>query len=187
MSIAYDAGKIKLNENKFAREGYEIVSATGRMLGESRTIVVYGVYLPPNLIKSKANRAAEIISDNITEIETKFESPIICLSGDFNQFGLNNIIADHPDIKLLNSPPTRKEAKLDLIATNIEQFNKECFTSTPLEGYESVSDHKPLVSVYAVPSSHSFSIVKYKTRKYTKKNEEKFVEELTIQTGVNYT
>ena len=64
-----------------------------------------------------------------------------------------------------------------MIASNIEEYNGGSFTTYPLEGDNKKSDHLPLVCQYLLPSSHCFKIVKYKTRKYTKKNEDKFVAE----------
>ena len=40
------------------------------------------------------------------------------------------------------------------------------------------SDHKPVICLYSIPSIHCFSIVKYSARKYTRKNEELFVNDL---------
>ena len=39
VSIIYDPRKIKLEENKFPRRGYEIVSAYGKLIGLNRNVV----------------------------------------------------------------------------------------------------------------------------------------------------
>ena len=113
MAIIYDEEKIKLKENKFKRESFEIISAIGRVPKDSRQFVIYGVYLPPNLSKQKATRAAELINENISKIQAEIESPIIIIAGDFNQFGAEECSEDHPDIRTVLSPPTRNEASID--------------------------------------------------------------------------
>ena len=108
VSIAFKRGLIKLEENKFGKDGFELVSAFGRFYKEKRIVVFYGVYLPPSLSKGKADRALEIINDNISLIKAKYESPVIYIAGDFNQFDINKSFDDHPDIEICPSPPTRE-------------------------------------------------------------------------------
>ena len=109
VSIVFDRSKINLEENKFGKDGCEIISAVGSCTGEKRKIVIYGIYLPPNLSKPKSDRACEIINDNITEMKTKYESPVIVIAGDFNQYDIRSCYVDHPDIIIENTPPSRKE------------------------------------------------------------------------------
>ena len=102
------------------------------------------------------------------------------LGGDFNQFEINKCYVDHPDVILCPSEATRGTARLDLIASNIQENFVDSYTGTPLENddKETKSDHKTLTCVYRVPSIHTFKIIKYKTRRYTKKATKKFIEEL---------
>ena len=55
VGIIVDPNKIKLEENKFARRGYEIVSVKGKIKGLLRNIVMYCIYLPPNITAKKAD------------------------------------------------------------------------------------------------------------------------------------
>ena len=145
ISIVYKCDNYKLEENKFKREGLEIVSAVGRVAGEKRMFVIYGLYLPPSLKKERAKKAMDIINENISEMKAKFESPAIIIGGDINQFDLSLAFTNHPDISIAQSPPTRENARLDLIASNVQDSMKEAFVSSPLEGDNAQSDHKPLV------------------------------------------
>ena len=77
VSIVSDKNKISLTENKLKRENFELVSAVGKLAGEKRTIVIYGVYLPPSLTKANANKACEIINDNINEVNVKYDLSLI--------------------------------------------------------------------------------------------------------------
>ena len=178
LAIIYDPSIFKLNENKFVKNGIEAVSAQGKLIGDNRNFVFYSVYLPPNIKKHTYDCACEVLNDSITEVKTKLESPIIIIAGDFNQFGANGCITDHPEIAVTGSPPTRKDCRLDLFASNIEEHIAHLYVVGPLHTTETLSDHLPLICQIKLPNAHRFQIVKYKTRKYTKKKEEKFAEEM---------
>ena len=63
--IVFNPLKLKLEENKFPKYGLEIVSAKGTIIGLNRKIVLYTVYLPPNLGVIRAKEALQIINMNI--------------------------------------------------------------------------------------------------------------------------
>ena len=60
---------LRLEENKFKREGFEIISAFGRLNKETRKVVFYGVYLPPNLKADRARRYAAIVTRAIGRLK----------------------------------------------------------------------------------------------------------------------
>ena len=147
----FNPALVKFKEFKVKKEGHEIIAAAGKIVGDKRTFVIYSIYLPPNLSKAKSERAFELINESVTQAKTTFENPIVILGGDFNQFGVNNCISDHPEILAVNSPPTRKDAKLDLFATNVNQHIKNCFVTVPCLLYTSPSPRD--LSTSRMPSS----------------------------------
>ena len=60
VSLTFDCGLVKLTENKFKKEGHEVISAVGNILGEKRKLVIYGIYLPPNLQRAKVKNLSLI-------------------------------------------------------------------------------------------------------------------------------
>ena len=62
VSIIVDPTKIKVSENKFKRDSYEIVSVIGKIIGGNRPLIVYCVYLPPNLTVARAQAASALIT-----------------------------------------------------------------------------------------------------------------------------
>ena len=70
--------------------------------------------------------------------------PMIVVAGDFNRRDITKAYENYPDINLIDTPPTRGDAHLDLIATNIDINNVTLRNplSTP-EGIE--SDHGVLL------------------------------------------
>ena len=90
-----DPRKIKLEENKFTRRSYEICSAKGKVLGINRSVVLYCLYLPPNLGQKKAEEASNLISENITKMNVELNDPIIIIAGDVNQYGIATVSYTH--------------------------------------------------------------------------------------------
>ena len=93
VAIVFDPSKIKLTEHRFARHGIEMVAAKGKIIGDSRSIYLYSIYLPPNLTKKRVQHAREIVSEEIAKNKIESEGPLILLGGDFNQFGLEGFLS----------------------------------------------------------------------------------------------
>ena len=56
VAIAYNKSKLVLEEHKFRRDGIEVIAATGRIVGQKRTVALFCVYLPPNLLSSRVKQ-----------------------------------------------------------------------------------------------------------------------------------
>ena len=169
VSILADPRRIKLDENKFARRGFEIVSTRGKLTGNNKDIVLYCVYLPPNLNQKKVEEANDIINENIALMKLQLHDPIIVVAGDVNQFGVYNCVSEHPDISVVTPLCTRGEAKLDQVATNCIDSICENITVPAITSDISTSDHLGVFNSYEIKFFHQFKTKKYATRKYTKK------------------
>ena len=71
VAIAFNPSKLKLKENKFRRERIEMVSAVGKIIGDTRPVVLFCIYLPPNLKIDRVRRANELINTELTRIKTE--------------------------------------------------------------------------------------------------------------------
>ena len=101
---------------------------------------------------------------------------MIC--GDLNQFGISNCHRESPDIVEINTPPTRKDKRLDLVSCNFAQYVTNTVAIGPLESLSCPSDHKVLLISFDIPHIHRFKILTYQARKQTKKSEEQFVSDV---------
>ena len=70
----------------------------------------------------------------------------IVAAGDFNRHPHTRIMDEHPDVKLITTPPTRGNATLDMALSNLGEQIKEVRIMEPLETETGIkSDHKILL------------------------------------------
>ena len=140
--IVSDPRKIKLEENKFKRRSYEICSVKGNLVGLNRNIVLYVVYLPPNLGNNKAEEACLLINDDITRINVELNDPLVIIAGDVNQNGISKCVVDHLSYSIVTPLETRGKSRIDQVACNCIDYIVENETIPPLESITCESDHR---------------------------------------------
>ena len=178
--IAAKDTDVELCEYKIRNKNYEIVAARAKILSVGRPVFIFGVYLPPDMKSAEVGAALEMVNEEILKIKTNVRNPIFIIGGDFNRKCMNPAVSDYDDIQELSeSPPTRRGARLDLFASNINDSVKECFCASPLSSEDDVdSDHDVLVIKTEVFSGHHFKVVKYKTRIINEESIGRFEERL---------
>ena len=70
--------------------------------------------------RTSGNTCQEEIIGILNQAKVDFGDPFLLLGGDFNEFGIEDIIRVVPDLREAASPPTRSLCKIDLIATNFD-------------------------------------------------------------------
>ena len=81
--IISDPNKIKLTENKFARKGHEVISVKGKIKDFNKNVVIYCIYLPPNISPKKAEEASNIINEDIARVKLELSNPVVLVGGDY--------------------------------------------------------------------------------------------------------
>ena len=91
------------------------------------------------------------------------------LGGDFNKKPYEDAIIDHPDLKVLQTGPTRKDEVLNLVIKNVDESAAR--TIPPLESDDGLlrSDHLSVYVEANVGSEHRFKWRKIMMRPKTKK------------------
>ena len=79
-------------------DSFEIVAGAGSVRGFSRKVMAVGCYLPPNYTRAKGNQALEFITNTLVDIKRRYSDPFIILAGDFNQWRVEDAVADFPDL-----------------------------------------------------------------------------------------
>ena len=154
-----------MEEYKFRRGKYEMIAAKGKMPNNTRPLFIFGVYLPPKMKADSVRQAMNLLSEAILRIKSESAGAYILIGGDFNGFDTTTMIGDYDDIDILPSPPTRNNAKLDIIASS---FNADIVDSSvfpPLSAdNQNTSDHQVLVVRSNFIHKHDFKWIRYKTR-----------------------
>ena len=117
VAVAYDTAKMVMKEFKFPGNKYELVCAVGNSTAGNRKVAAIAVYIPPNQKKNETKKLPDCISDGISKLKSTYDNLMIVIGGDTNNRRLQHILADFPDMQLLDNPPTRSSAVLDETAT----------------------------------------------------------------------
>ena len=162
-------------------EDYEILATIGRVTGVKGKIFCLSCYAPPNITLLRAREMIEYISDLVCEAKRTYEDCSIVVSGDFNQWPVEEFLEDHPDMKEVEHGPTRGHRKIDRSFTNFSRSVRESITLPPLDTEEgSVSDHK-MVYTSATFQAEPKTVVSYTYRPFTEGGAANFVSQCRNQ------
>ena len=124
-------------------ENYEVLCVAGKINKIKEKVVVIAVYIPPNYTKTKADLCLDYISDAVSEVKRKFESPVIMVAGDWNQWDVKRVLDEHPDLAEVDHGPTRGDNKIDKFLVNFQRSVVESDVLPPLDdGQGRESDHR---------------------------------------------
>ena len=152
-------------------QDFEVVVAGGKINGYSRQVVVVAVYIPPNYTVGRGRDCVRYVEDVIIEIKRRYRDPFVVLAGDFNQWAIQDAVADFADISEESVGPTRKDKQIDRIFTNFHRAVIESGTVQPLTSDETgtSSDHRVAFVRADLPRVRSFQWLTYS---YRYRNEE---------------
>ena len=69
-------------------------------------LVVIAVYMPPNYTRVRADACLDYVSDVVSEAKRRFDSPLITVAGDWNQWDVARVLDEHPDLNEVEHGPT---------------------------------------------------------------------------------
>lgn len=114
------------------------------------------------------------INDAIAKVKEDFTDPIIFVGGDFNNFDTAIAFDDFPDMKILQTEPTRGTARLDIVCTNIHDNVTSTSIRKPLASEDGrTSNHAILNIACSMENSDRFTKSIYWSRKITMKGKNK--------------
>ena len=123
-------------------ENFEVLCVAGKVSKIKEKVVVVAIYIPPNYTKVKADSCLDYIADVISEAKRKYDSPLITVAGDWNQWSVRRVLDEHPDLCEVVHGPTRGDKKIDKFLVNFSRSIVESDVLPPLDdGYGRVSDH----------------------------------------------
>ena len=158
-----------MKEVKVKRGRSELLVAFGKIPNVARKIVSIGIYLPPKLKANKRREALGCLKDAIGQVKNDFRDPYIILAGDTNKQQIREGIEDYPDMRMVDIGATRGDAKLDILATIIEEEEITTEIRAPLETESGLrSDHNVVLVSMELGRSDAFSKKTFLARKRTK-------------------
>ena len=148
-------------------ENFEVLCVAGKIAKVREKIVAIAAYIPPNYTRVKAEACLEYVADVIAEAKRRYDSPLIVVGGDWNQWRAEHILADHNDLSEVPHGPTRGDRKIDRLFVNFSRTIIESDTLAPLDdGSGRESDHK-ISYLKAALEAPSEKKVSYRYRHYT--------------------
>ena len=175
VAIVYKTNRIKFRELKLPGNKFEIVCGAGSLIHHARKVVAIAVYIPPQNSAEESRECLDFLEESVIHIKGMFKDPYIIVSGDFNRRDVDQSLANFPDLKLINTPPTRGAQKLDKLFIN---FNSQIFESgilKPLENDRGVrSDHAVIYVSAKLKRIESFKWIKHTYKKYSDETANKF-------------
>ena len=106
-------------------DNHEVLATIGSVSGIKGKNFCLTVYAPPNLTQLKARQLLEYLSDLVGEAKRKFANCSIVIGGDFNQWPIEEISQDHPDLTEVKHGPTRGDREIDRTFVNFGRSIRE--------------------------------------------------------------
>ena len=99
MAFVYRKSRASFKQFELANpEDFEVLATIGKVHGIKGKMFVLSVYAPPNLPSNRAKQLIEYLSDVTGEAKRTFEDFSIVVAGDFNQWQVQDVLLDHPDL-----------------------------------------------------------------------------------------
>ena len=114
-------------------ENFEVLVTMSTLPGYSRKLLTVGCYLPPNYPVPRGKEALEHVENVVRELKRSYKDPFIVVGGDFNQWPVDEVLSNFPDLREVQVGPTRKDRCIDCLFTNFSRSITECGTVPPLE------------------------------------------------------
>ena len=173
--LAYDKNT-KMRELPFTNtENYEVLPIEATLQGVARKIFIIGVYVPPGYNVARGRGCLNHVNDIIVHIKHKYTDPVICVSGDFNQWLVEEHLEDFPEMCEVITPPTRKDRLIDRSFVNFFELVHESGCLPPLQGEDlgdgmvRRSDHKIQFFKSKLPGKPPVIWKKVTSRPFTKR------------------
>ena len=161
-------------------EDFEVLATVGKVTRIKGMFFVLSAYAPPNLPAPRAKALIEYISDVVGEAKRTLENCTIVMAGDFNQWPIEELIQEHPDLTEVQHGPTRGDRAIDRSLVNFGRAISESGSLPPLETETGESDHR-IAWARATFSKTADKLIKYTYREFTDSGAEAFLQDLNTQ------
>ena len=177
VAIFANSEKIELSKCQLPKSRFQVVAAIGRRRGQRRKMLVICIYIPPWYKADESKECLEHLEGLIAMLTKRYRDPYILVGGDFNERRIGTAIRGSKNIKVVNTPPTRGNKTLDIIACSFTDCLFRAGVTDPIfnsEGTE--TDHKTVYASFDLPRVPQYSVQKYSYQRETEAGKKKFGE-----------
>ena len=181
VGLAFKTGRCRFDRLDLPNpDGFEVIPAIGTIPGHSRKMAVVGVYIPPNYNSARGQACLDHVAELVLTIKRRYRQPYIVVAGDFNQWPIDQALADYPDLAEAPVGPTRGTRSIDRIFVSAGQDDQlvEAGTLNPLETDDSSrkSDHRIAYAELKLRRTAAFEWVSYSYRYFCPEAEKLFAD-----------
>ena len=167
--VAFNTRRARLSRFPLPNSDWEVVCATGKVVGMSRKIAVFAVYLPPKLTSGQVMNFCDYLADAIELVKSKLGDRYVVAGGDINNKDWSPAFGDFPEMAVMPCVPTRYGAALDKCYCN---FAKEIFKTMLHHAISNEagtpSDHVIVSYNFKMERKHVFQVTKKMVQKFSK-------------------
>ena len=153
----------------------EVLMVGGTVKGSKRKVIVVAVYIPPNYAVGRGWQAQELAAGAVAEAKRRYDDPIVIVAGDFNQWRIEEKLADFPDLAEHSIGLTRGQHCIDRVFSNMEadvSGNLPPLETDTTPGEEvKKSDHKIAFVQAAIEKVPAYEMLDYQYRFYNEESE----------------
>ena len=179
VAIAFKSSECSLKEIKLENPAnFEVLAAAGTLLGYTKKLVVIAAYLPPSYDVNRGRSEVQFLEDTVREMKRIYKDPFVVLGGDFNQWEIQEVVEDFPDMNESAVGPTWGTRRIDRVFNNFGRSEIEAGTVPPLEvepGRPGVaSDHRVAYIRAQLPRLRAFEWTTHQYRYYNPESVKQF-------------
>ena len=156
---------------------FEILTAIGSIQGLSRKVALIGCYIPPNYTTVRATACLNHIEELVIEMKRRLKDPLIIVTGDFNQWKIDQALQEFRDLTETTAGPTRGNRVIDRTFSNFDNIT-EAGILDPLQTEDieqpRESDHKIFYMTASIRRKEKYRWLSYTYRYNNEESSKKF-------------
>ena len=143
----------------------------GRRIGQRSKILVVGAYVPPWYTAAQNRNFYSYVNDCLIQLHNNYDRPYVIVAGDFNKRDFKLATCDFPEMKQIQTGPTRGNSVLDVIGTNLNDQILESGVAPPIQNdfQGADADHGVVYTAFRMARVPQYEIESYSYHKITVK------------------
>ena len=173
VAIIYRDSWARGKDYSFANpDSFEVLPLRLDFADLNRPLLVVAAYIPPGYTVMRGRACLQHINDLVLDIKNNIRDPYILITGDFNQWEIDQALVDYQDLVEVDTPPTREDRNIDRIFTNWSSDIHDAGCIPPLETElegpaKTYSDHNIQYACARLPKRDKATWITFTHRPFT--------------------